>query len=669
MKSNDDPPGGVLEIENQWIPLKDGRRLAARIWLPSKDSDPAPAILEYLPYRKRDGTTLRDESTYPIFAEAGYAGVRVDIAGTGESDGEYDDEYSVREHDDGIEVIEWIAQQDWCDGNIGMMGISWGGFNSLQIAARRPAALKAVIAIGTTVDRYNDDIHYKNGCQLSANFSWSSTMLCFASRPPDPVLVGKGWRKSWKNRLKTQPFPLETWLDHQTRDAYWKHGSIKENYNAIKVPALVISGWADGYINAPPSMVECNQGFARAINGPWGHLYPHYASPKPRMDFHAEAIQWWDRWLKGIENTADRLPAYRAYISEAVTPHGDRTREPGRWVAEQEWPSENIRMHALYPSNNRGLQQAPPAEDEQSICSPQDCGTACGEFFPMQLDAEMSGDQRNDDAGALVFETDLLAKSIDILGRPVFRVRVAIDRLLGNIAIRLNDVHPDGAVHRVSWGVLNLSHRHSNETPEPMTPGEYALVEVSLDHCGYRFRKGHRIRLSVSTAYWPMILPPPEAVTATVEFGESTYLSLPVRGGNDSIQLPEPTNSDPLPQFPVHIAAESKRSVVKDLQNRTTQYRISQDTGEIEVLPHGMRMRHIHEQCFSIDPEDPLSATEHSVYISSMKRQDWNVRTVCESQLRCDSENYYLEASVVAWEKEEIVHERTWKKQIPRHFT
>ncbi len=670
MKKNNSLEGGVLVIENEWIPLKDGRRLAARIWLPSIDSlKPVPAILEYLPYRKRDGTAMRDDSTYPVFARAGYAGVRVDLSGTGESDGEFDDEYSQQEHNDGLEVIDWIARQEWCDGNIGMMGISWGGFNSLQIAARRPDALKAVIAIGTTVDRYNDDIHYKNGCLLSSNFSWSTTMLCFASRAPDPDLVGKSWRETWKHRLLTQPFPLEHWLTHQTRDSYWQHGSICEDFNAITIPSLVISGWTDGYVNAPPSMAANNRGYSRAINGPWGHLYPHYALPEPRLDFHAEAVQWWDRWLKGIENSADDLPAYRAFISEGIEPGADRTRETGRWVAEQEWPSENIRLHQLYPSSKHSLQQSSPSADSLSICSPQDCGTACGEFFPMQLNAEMAGDQRHDDAGSMMFETDVLAKSIDVLGRPLMKLRVAIDKSLGNLAVRLNDVHPNGSIHRVSWGVLNLAHRRSNENPEYMLANHEELIQISLNHCGYRFRKGHRIRLSISTAYWPMVLPPPEKVTATVAFGDSTYLTLPVRAGDDSAQVSEPADKDPLPSYPRHMEPDSKRSVTRDLEENLTHYRVSQDTGDIEVTPHGMRMQHTHEQCYSIDPDQPLSATEHGVYVSILKRGEWRVRTVCESHLRCDTENYYLSASVVAWENEKMVNKRSWEKVIPRVFT
>src|ERR1700682_4918728 len=184
-------PREVREIEHVLIPLRDGTRLAARIWLPEDaERDPVPAILEYLPYRKRDGTYDRDALTHPYFAGHGYAGVRVDIRGSGESDGLLSDEYSLREQDDALEVIEWLAAQPWCSGAVGMMGISWGGFNALQVAARRPPALKAIITVYSTDDRYADDIHYKGGCLLNDNLWWGSIMLAYQGRPPDPLLYG-----------------------------------------------------------------------------------------------------------------------------------------------------------------------------------------------------------------------------------------------------------------------------------------------------------------------------------------------------------------------------------------------------------------------------------------------------------------------------------------------
>jgi len=654
-------------LENEWIPLADGRKLAARIWLPnSAKKNPLPAILEYLPYRKRDGTAQRDDSTYPQFAAAGYVGVRVDISGTGESEGDWDDEYSARELADGCEVIEWIAQQPWCDGNLGMMGISWGGFNGLQIAALKPAALKAVIAIGTTVDRYNDDIHYKNGCLLYSNFSWSSTMLCYASRPPDPQLVGDSWRETWLHRLNTQPFPLANWLAHQRKDDYWKHGSISEDYAAVEIPALVISGWADGYINAPPAAAQ-NLANARAINGPWIHKYPHIALPKPRMDFINEAINWWDKWLKGSDNGVEKLPAYRAYIMEDAKPLLHHEAEPGRWVAESELPAPDSRARNYYLAPNRQLLDIPGRTRDKTLASPQDCGTSCGEFFTVKPDGEMPADQRRDDSASLVFDSGKLHQPIEILGRPRLRLKLSIDKPLGNIAVRLNDIHPNGDVSRVSWGVINLAHRNGNENPQPMTPGQSESIEIELNECGYRFMRGHKMRVAISTSYWPMVMPPPEVVTATIRLGPDSVITLPVRAGVDVYELAQPQDENPLVEYPQNSERLRRRWVERNFQTGESHYRVIDDTGEIEVPGHGMCSRHRHDERWTIAADDPLSYRALSRYISWMSRGDWSIRTESESEMRCDANNFYIKATVRAYEGEELVNERVWDEMtIPR---
>ena len=654
-------------LENEWIPLADGRKLAARIWLPrGATKKPLPAILEYLPYRKRDGTAQRDDSTYPHFAAAGYVGVRVDISGTGESDGDWDDEYSARELADGCEVIEWIAQQPWCDGNLGMMGISWGGFNSLQIAALKPAALKAVIAIGTTVDRYNDDIHYKNGCLLYSNFSWSSTMLCYASRPPDPELVGDSWRETWLHRLNTQPFPLANWLAHQRKDDYWKHGSISEDYAAVEIPALVISGWADGYINAPSAAAE-NLANAKAINGPWIHKYPHIALPKPRMDFINEAINWWDKWLKGSDNGVEKLPAYRAYILEDAKPVLHHEVEPGRWVSEAELPSPDTRARNYYLAPNRQLLDIPGRTRNKPLASPQGCGTSCGEFFTIKPDGEMPTDQRRDDSASLVFDSGKLHQPIEILGRPRLRLKLSIDKPLGNIAVRLNDIHPNGDVSRVSWGVINLAHRDGNENPQPMTPGQSESIEIELNECGYRFMRGHKMRVAISTSYWPMIMPPPEIVTATIRLGPDSVITLPVRAGVDVYELAQPQDENPLVEYQQNTEELRRRWVERNFQTGESHYRVIDDTGEIEVPDHGMCSRHRHDERWTIAADDPLSYHALSRYICWMSRGDWSIRTEAESEMRCDADNFYIKATVRAYEGEELVNERNWDEiAIPR---
>src|SRR4029077_19238439 len=229
MRTAEQLPREIRMLDDVLIPLKDGTRLAARIWLPvDADGDPVPAILEYLPYRRRDGTVERDLLTHPYFAGHGYAAVRVDMRGSGDSDGVLLGEYLKQEQDDAMEVIAWIAAQPWCSGAVGMVGISWGGFNGLQVAARRPPALKAIITLCSTDDRYADDTHYMGGAVLGANLTWASTMLANQTRPPDKALVGERWREMWLERMRNLPLFVALWLKHQRRDAYWEHGSVCE---------------------------------------------------------------------------------------------------------------------------------------------------------------------------------------------------------------------------------------------------------------------------------------------------------------------------------------------------------------------------------------------------------------------------------------------------------
>lgn len=656
-------------IENQWITLADGTRLSARIWLPDDaETNPVPAVFEFLPYRKRDGTAPRDESTYPVFAAAGIAGVRVDIRGSGESEGVIDGEYTPLELANACELIAWIAARPWCNGSVGMMGISWGGFNCLQVAAMRPPALKAVISIASTVDRYNDDIHYKNGCHLSAQLSWAATMLAYQSRSPDPALVGESWRDMWMHRLKNEPFFMEEWLDHQRRDAFWQHGSVCEAFESIEIPALVIAGWADGYRNTPIKAIEGLGSKAKALIGPWVHKYPHFAYPKPRADFHGEAIAWWKRWLNGEQTGVEHWPQMRAYILDGPKPAVRREEDPGFWISKDSWAKPDMQAFHLDPAGR--LAEGPAlgnAERPVFLRSPLDTGTQSGEFFTLKPDAEMAGDQRLDDAGSLVFETAALEEDSDYLGEPVVSFRVSTRADFANVIARIVDVHPDGTATRVSFGVLNLAHRLSHEKPQAMPHGEFVDVKMVLDACGYRFRRGHRIRLSVSSAYWPMILPPPSDPGLTFDLG-SLSLSLPVLGSHRRITVKEPDNPDPLPKYISRTPSATQRGVYRDLTRNRVEYRILEDTGLNEHPQTGLATRECRRETWAITPDDPLSASGNCHWTTEARRPGWSIRTECRASLRATATDWLISARVTAFEDDRQVFEKAWDKKIRRDF-
>ncbi|WP_241560761.1 CocE/NonD family hydrolase [Paenirhodobacter populi] len=494
-------------IENTWITLRDGTRLAARIWLPEGTrSRPVPAVLEYIPYRKRDGTRGRDEPMHGYFAQNGYAAVRVDIRGTGESDGHLADEYLKLEQDDALEVIDWIAAQDWCSGNVGMMGKSWSGFNCLQVAARRPAALKAILTCYSTDDRFRDDIHFMGGCLLNDNLWWGSIMLAYQSRPLDPEIAGEGWRARWLDRIATMPFFPALWTAHQSYDAYWKHGSVQEDWSAIQCPVMVVGGWADSYTNSVPRLLEKLQVPSRGIIGPWGHVYPHDGIPGPAIGFLQEAARWWDYWLKGVDSGIMDEPQLRAFINDPVAPTGTRDVQPGHWVGEARWPSSAIGTKVLHLHATGALSGEPDPEDAPlPVRSPQDHGRAAGEWMGTGCAGEMPTDQRLDDGGSLNFTTPVLTETVEVLGAPELLLQLASDVPVAQLGVRLCDVLPSGEVLRVSYQVLNLTHRDSHENPTPLEPGRTYRVKITLSACGHRFLPGHRIRVLIGTAYWPAI--------------------------------------------------------------------------------------------------------------------------------------------------------------------
>ena len=624
------------------MPLRDGTNLAARIWLPTDaDRNPVPAILEYLPYRKRTGTYDRDALMHPYLAGHGYGAVRVDIRGSGESDGLLSDEYAQQEQDDALEVIAWLAAQPWCSGAVGMMGISWGGFNALQVAARRPPALKAIITVCSTDDRYRDDVHYMGGASLRANFGWASFLFGAMCHPPDPVLVGERWRAMWLQRLNNLPLFLERWLRHQWRDAYWKHGSVCEDYRAIRCPVYAVGGWTDGYTNAIPRLLTHLTVPRKGLIGPWAHGYPHVALPGPQIGFLQETLRWWDHWLKSVDTGMMHEPMLRAWMTESVKPAPYHDELPGRWIAELSWPPPRMTVHRLRLTDD-GLRADGARLTPRTVCSPQTVGKHAGSWCPFGRSADQAGDQQEDDTRSLVFETQPLDARTEILGAPVVTLHIAADRPVANLVVRLCDVHPDAVSLRVSYGILNLTHRDGDETPAPLVPGHRYRVRIQLNDAGAVFPVGHRIRIALSTTYWPMIWPPAENATVTVFGG---MLELPVRVGSaaDALlqPLPPPETAPPEP---------------------TTDIR----PGVVRIDRLGLELGTEASFKSHIDDDDPLSAVVETRMSQSISRGAWRARIETQMQMSCRHDAFLLRAAMRAYEGEVEVCGREWDYSVPR---
>jgi len=670
MKTVTSFPHDVREIENQWIEMPDGAKLAARIWLPADaGKNPVPAILEYIPYRKRDFTAPRDAVNHPYFAGHGYASVRVDLRGSGDSDGVLRDEYLQQELDDGVEVIKWIANQPWCDGNVGMIGISWGGFNGLQIAAMQPPELKAIITVCSTDDRYADDVHHMGGCLLSDNLSWASVMFAYNALPPDPLIVGERWRDMWLERLHGSGLWLEKWLSHQRRDAYWKHGSVCENFSRIQCPVMAVSGWADGYSNAVFRLVENLAVPRKGLIGPWSHKYPHMGVPGPAIGFLQEALRWWDRWLKNIDNTIMDEPMLRVWMQDSVPPTTHYRRRPGRWIAEPCWPSTNIHWRS-YPLAPWRLAQPDetPAETPMQIQSPLSVGLFAGKWCSYAAAPDLPHDQREEDGGALTFDSDHLEENLEILGPPIAEFELSADQPVAMIAVRLSDIAPDDKATRITYGLLNLTHRESSEAPQPLEPGKRYRIRVQLNDVAQSFPKGHRLRLSVSTSYWPLAWPPPNPVRLTIYTG-ACRLFLPIRPPRLDDQrlraFDDPEGAAPCEQTMIEPPNHNWR-VIRDLAKDQSTLHVVKDEGVKQLDDIDLVVRDRIDEWYIYREDDFNSVRGETQCVRELRRDDWNTRTTTRTILTADENNFCVIADLDAWEGDRRVYANSWDCTIKR---
>jgi hypothetical protein len=639
--------------------MPDGTRLAARIWLPEDaEADPVPAILEYLPYRKGDAFAARDARHHHWFAGHGYAAVRVDLRGTGDSDGILLDEYLPREQEDGMEVIAWLAEQPWCTGAVGMFGLSWGGFNGLQLAACRPPALKAVITLCASDDRYADDVHYVGGCVLGVDMlPWAATMLTLTAMPPDPAAVGDGWRDTWLRRLDESPPMVEHWLAHQRRDDYWRHGSVCEDYGAIEAAVYAVGGWADGYSNAVPRLVEGLPGPRKGLVGPWAHAFPYDGAPGPSIGFLQECLRWWDRWLKGRDTGVMDEPAVRVWMQDAVPPADFHASRPGRWVTEEAWPPPSAETRSL----------PLPGEFPVEHASAQWTGADAGAWCPEGDSGDWPPDQRAEDERSLTFDLPPLDEPLEVLGFPEARLSLGSDRPRALVAVRLCDVAPDGSSLLVTRGVLNLTHRDGHDRGDRLEPGRAYEVRVRLDAIAQAVPAGHRLRVAVSTAYWPWAWPSPEPATLTVHGGT---LELPVRPRDEDEQKPPPFEA---PEWAPPLRTETiepgvtSRTHSHDPATGAREVRFEWGVGGRRRLTEpGTVMDDTNVTTYRIVDGDPLSAEVEVECISALGRGEWQTRVETHSHMTSTATEFLVTQRLDAFEGDERVYTRKWEMRFPR---
>jgi putative CocE/NonD family hydrolase len=667
MRRITDLPVRVRELENIWIPLRDGVRLAARAWLPeTAGRDPVPAVLEYIPYRKRDMTALRDTATHGYIAGYGYACIRLDARGVGDSEGIYGDQFAEQYVDDALDAIAFLARQPWCAGGVAMFGLSWGGAIALQTAARRPAALKTIICAAGIDDRYR--LRYPGGSLSTAAISGIVAQMSYATRPPDPDIVGARWRQMWMARLEAATPTAEALLAHPRRDEGWRKASIDDDYSRIACPTLLSAGWADPAFAA--AMLRTLEGLDAprlGIFGAWAHRYPHFAIPGPAIDYLGETLRWLDYWLKGRDTGIMREPRLRAWLPSGFTTAQLPEERPGRWIGAADWPASGSaqRDYWLGPA---GLARQRQPESRIDLPSALLIGGAAGEFMPIfgsDRGPELPGDQRAEDACSLLFDSPPLDEPLALLGTPVARLVLEADKPAGQIVVRLCEVAPDGRSRRLSWGVRNLALSDDLSAPRPAGGvGQGITVDIPLFALAENLAEGNRLRIALSTSYWPLIWPAAESPRLALRTGGS-LLSLPVYAGRaDYAGFGEPVSAPTL-QWTSLRPGFYRREEKTDPATGEQTLAITDDMGTGRIEEIGLEISEVTTRIYRIRPDDPSSAALATETKCGFSRGDWSAETIVRGEVTRDGTDFLARHAIRAKESGRTVFSKRWRRRIP----
>lgn len=665
---------GVKRIKNVLIPMRDGVQLAADLYLPagSDGEERWPVVMEYTPYRK-DDVNLVHRPFYTRLPLHGYVVARVDVRGTGSSGGVSTDEYTLEEQLDGCDAVEWLARQPWCDGQVNMMGISYGGFTALQVAAHAPTHLTSIIAIDFTDDRYTDDCHYRGGLmRMYYDIAYyGGQMVARNALPPYPEWSGDAWAEVWEHHLAHDEPYLLKWYRHQTDGPYWRNGSVRDFPHRIQCPAFLIGGWRDGYPNPPLRLYQALKVPRKVLIGPWNHAMPDMAIPGPRIDYLREVLRWLDHWCKGKETGIMDEPPVVVFVQRYQPPDPDRLDTPGEWRAEASWPPPGAGERSLFLGEGGRLTE--DTERARTGATGVDAFDydptvgVTGGLWSGGIAFGLPGDQRPDEALSLVYTSRPLVEDVHILGWPRAVLHVSSSAPVIGFAVCLCDVAPDGKSHLVAQGMLNATRRESLSKPKPLTPGKLYELEIQIDCTAWMFAKGHRIRLSIASADWPNVWPTPLTATNRVYWGPEhpSRLILPIVPAQGSATAP---------QFHPSLRSVSRHTDAPDppiwhvtrdqLTGRATvdlQWGASWRVGDTAVVERESSSR------LNVNPYDPADASAKAWHLFRMVRPNHLIEARAGVAVQASATHFHITIELEIRVNGALHFTKHWIESVLRH--
>ena len=501
------PPAARHEVEilrDQAIPLgQDGAELAADVYLP-RGAGPVPALLTLVPYHKDGLAGVGGWLPNHYFAERGYASVLIDFRGTGGSGGTARAPFDPAEADDGAAAVAWAADQPWCDGAVGMWGVSYGAITAMRTAARRPPALKAIAPVVGHIDHERDFVHpagARGG--VSSLAIWGLVNLALQLTPPLQQDRAGRWLARWRRRLvEAEPYVIDL-VRRGPGDPSWRTRVV--DAAAIDVPTFCVGGWRDLFCDGTLRAFEQIDAPKKLLMGPWLHTLPD-ESPFEPVDFLSLAVRWWDRWLRGERNGIEEEPPVTVYVQGR-----------GTWRHLDSWPPDAT-IRTLHADPGGGLAPQPADAGERITDVDPTVGAAGGLWGMPTRGFGLPADQHDDDVRSIAFTSAPLPEALQITGRP--RVTLQLPRAgdaQGPIVVKLAAVDPDGRSTLITSGV------HAGGAVAPAQ----ASVTVELWGTSFEVAAGARIRLTVAGGDFPRLWPHPDERRLAVG-APGTTIDLPV---------------------------------------------------------------------------------------------------------------------------------------------
>lgn len=666
-----EPRFDVQHFRHVEVPTRDGVRLSASLFMPvdgeGRSDGPYPAILEYLPYRKDDHTAARWNTHYYL-AQRGYVGVRLDVRGTGSSEGTVDNEYTLQEQEDGYDAIEWLAEQPWSNGKVGMWGTSYGGFNCIQVATHQPPHLAAIAPHAATDDRYNDDVHYSGGCLTCLEqLEYPLMMVAMNAVPPHPDILGERWEAIWQEHLESPPWLLE-WFEHQRDGAYWANGSLKTDYTRIACPVLMLGGWNDGYTNSIFRMLERLEVPTRAVIGPWTHMRPDGGYAGPHIHYLDILERWWAHWLLHEENGIMDEPKLAIYVQEWYPPARFPETIPGEWRYEAEWPVARVRERVFDLSPDGRLSEWPADEGHFTLQHDPTIGVTAPCWCPTAPPQGMARDTREDDVRSLTFDLNV-EEGMEILGTPKAILHVSATAPVAAFTVKLVDVASDGRSTFITRGTLNATRRDDMDTAEPLEPGTVYQLEIPLKIVSWKLAVGHRLLLSIATADWPTLWPTPYPMDATLYLGPDhpSRIILPTVPAGSSATEERPSFSEPVDLPATVEAAQSHpnwHTTRDEVSGAITVNLFS--TGYLQ--PKGLELKEssIGHSTAKVSPDDPGNVTLEGRYEFHQERPDGHVDVTASARITSTIDEFRVWVNLAVDRNDRWVAGKTWEQTFPR---